>query len=126
MSDARRILLVDDDPAVRAALAFSLELDGFVVESFEDGEALARRPPHPDDACLVLDYRLPGMNGLALLGLLRSRGVRLPAVLITSNPTRSICKAVAEAGAELIEKPLLCDGLNRRIKALVAGAASAG
>jgi len=120
MTRARRILLVDDDPAIRSSLAFALGLEGFEVEAFESGEALAARGAQPDDACLVLDYRLPGLDGLSTLALLRSRDVRLPAVIITSNPTRAIRNRAAEAAASLIEKPLLCDELSEQIRALIA------
>ena len=124
MREAPRILLVDDDPAVRSSLAFALELEGFEVETFETGELLTMRESRPGDACLVLDYRLPGMNGLCLLEQMRSRGIRLPAVIITSNPTRSIRRSVAQIGAELIEKPLLCDALSKGIKSLISSQAA--
>ena len=120
MSDAKRILLVDDDPAIRSSLAFSLGLEGFEVEAFESGEAFVERQPQADDACLVLDYRLPGLDGLALLTLLRSRGMNLPAVIITSTPSRQVRAAATDAGAALVEKPLLCDARSRRINALIA------
>lgn len=119
MMSVPRILLVDDDPAVCKSLQFSLELEGFDVATFESGEALANEQRIPEHGCLVLDYRLPGMTGLALLGLLRSRGVRLPAVIITSNPNRSLRKAAADAGATLIEKPLLTDALTASIRSLI-------
>jgi DNA-binding response OmpR family regulator len=120
MSDAKRILLVDDDPAIRSSLAFSLGLEGFEVEAFESGEAFVERQPRANDACVVLDYRLPGLDGLALLTLLRSRGMNLPAVIITSTPSRQVRAAATDAGAALVEKPLLCDALSRRINALIA------
>ena len=119
MSDAPRILLVDDDPAIRSSLTFALGLEGFEVEAFESGEALAERGALPDDACLVLDYRLPGLDGLSTLALLRSRDVRLPAIIITSNPNRAVREGAAKAGAGLIEKPLLCDALSEPIRALI-------
>lgn len=119
MNRARRILLVDDDPAIRSSLTFALELEGFEVESFASGEALAERTAQPDDACLVLDYRLPGLDGLSTLALLRSSGVRLPAIIITSNPSRTVRSSAADAGAALIEKPLLCDALSRHIRMLI-------
>ncbi|WP_324749421.1 response regulator [Sphingomonas sp. LY54] len=118
-SDCPRILIVDDDAALRSALTFSLELEGFAVEAFESGEALVARGPVPDPGCLVLDYHLPGMDGLALLALLRARGVALPALIITSLPTRSLAARAAAAGAAIIEKPLLCDALAAAIRAAV-------
>ena len=119
MNAAQRILLVDDDPAIRSSLVFALELEGFEVEAFATGESLVERAQRPEDACLVLDYRLPGRDGLSTLAALRSRGVRLPAVIITSNPTRWIRNEAADAGAILVEKPLLCDALSQSIRTLV-------
>jgi FixJ family two-component response regulator len=120
MTNPNRILLVDDDPAVRSSLAFALELEDFEVETFESGELLAERGLLPGDACLVLDYKLPGLDGLSLLRQLRASGVRLPAVLITSNPTERLRRATVAADAALIEKPLLCDALSRSIRSLIA------
>ena len=116
------LLLVDDDPAVRAALQFSLELEGFEVETFASAEALATRDNRTDHACLVLDYRLPGIDGVTLLNLLRERGETCPAVIITSNPTLAIRQRIGTAGAVLIEKPLLTNGLTAAIRALVGRA----
>lgn len=119
MSRIPRILLVDDDPAIRSSLSFALELEGFEVDAFETGHALVARDAHPDEACLVLDYRLPDTNGLSLLRQLRARGTQLPAVIITTNPSKATRNAAAELGADLVEKPLLCDALSESIKALV-------
>lgn len=118
------LLLVDDDPAVRASLQFSLELEGFEVEAFESGERLVERTNRASPSCLVIDYRLPGIDGLALLALLRNRGETCPAILITTNPPRSLRARVAGAGAVLIEKPLLSDGLTTAIRRLIQDAAT--
>lgn len=106
-----RIFLVDDDPAVRASLQFALELEGFSVDAYESGEALAGRDDLPADGCLILDYRLPGMDGLTLLALLRRREVAMPAVLITSNPKAALRKRAADAGVPIVEKPLMGNAL---------------
>jgi FixJ family two-component response regulator len=111
-------LLVDADPGIRASLKFSLELEGFTVEGFESGESLADLPAFPDAACLVLDYRLPGIDGLTLLALLRRKGATQPAVLITGLASRAVRARAAEAGAVVIEKPLLCDALSAAIRSL--------
>lgn len=116
MPDSRRILLVDDDPGIRESLKFSLELEGFAVEVFESGESLADLPGFPDASFLVLDYRLPGLDGLTLLALLRRKGVNQPAVLITGLSSRAIRVRAAEAGVLVIEKPLLCDALSAAIR----------
>ena len=120
-----KILLVDDDPAVRASLAFSLEIEGFLIETFDCGEDLAAKTEFPEKGYLVLDYRLPGMDGLSLLKILRSRGVDLPAVLITSAPDRRVRSRAAEAGAAIIEKPLFGDLLSATLRAGLAAPAKA-
>jgi FixJ family two-component response regulator len=125
MPSRPKILLVDDDPAVRASLAFSLELEGFLIETFDCAEELAGRSDLPGHACLVLDYRLPGMDGLTLLKALRRRGIDLPAILITSAPSRGLRSRAAEAGAEVVEKPLLCDALTAAVRAALTAEARA-
>ena len=119
MSTSPLLVLVDDDPAVCASLQFSLELEGFVVKPFDSGEALMEQSDLASPSCLVLDYRLPGMDGLSLLQALRERGESCPAVIITSNPTRSIRQRTINAGAVLIEKPLLSDGLTAAIRSVI-------
>lgn len=119
MTFTPKIVLVDDDPAVRASLQFSLELEGFEVQTFESGEALLEQEIMVQDGCLVLDYRLPGIDGLTLLARLRQRGVTLPAVFITTSPTRTVRARASDAGATLIEKPLLCDALTGAIRSLI-------
>ncbi len=115
------LLLVDDDPAVLASLQFSLELEGFAVDAFESGETVMARTKLARHACLVLDFRLPGIDGLSLLTLLRERGETCPAVIITSNPTRAMRQRTTESGAVLIEKPLLSDSLTTAIRELIHG-----
>ena len=119
MTSAPMLLLVDDDPAVLASLIFSLELEGFEVAAFDSGETLIAQAELANPACFVIDYRLPGIDGLSLLRVLRERGETCPAVIITSNPNRSVRQRATDAGAVLIEKPLLSDGLTFAIRRLI-------
>jgi len=113
------VFVVDDDSAVRLALAFALDLAGFPVETFESGEALLLRDP-PENCCLVIDERLPGVSGLETLRQLRARHVDLPAILVTSHPKPAFREAAAAAGAPILEKPLLGDTLIAAINAAIA------
>lgn len=110
------ILLVDDDPAVRAAITFALEVEGFAVESFASAEGALALGSARTAACAVLDLRLPGMGGLALLASLRRLAHGIPAVIITSNASKQLREQVAVSGAILIEKPLLCDAMVETIR----------
>lgn len=105
------VLVIDDDPAVRNSLKFALEIEGFCVRVYRTGAELLDDKELPLRGCLVVDYNLPGMNGLDLLALLHKRNIKLPAILITTHPTAMIRDRAASAGVYLIEKPLLTDTL---------------
>lgn len=100
------VIVVDDDAAVRRALAFALDLEGFRVETYESGEALLLRDAPVAPGCLVLDERLPGVSGLETLRQLRIRAVDLPAIFVTSHPRPAFRNAAAAAGVPILEKPL--------------------
>ena len=109
------VLIVDDDAAVRSALKFALEVEGFRVRLYPGPEALLADLALPCCGCLVVDYRMPVMDGLALVETLRERQVSMPAILITSRANNQLRTVAARVGIlQVLEKPL-SDG------ALVAG-----
>ncbi|MBI2260738.1 MAG: response regulator [Caulobacterales bacterium] len=114
------VFLVDDDPAVAHAVQFSFDLEGLDVRNFRDAETLLASGSLPDKGCLVLDYHLPGVDGLELLDRLRANGVRMPAVLITTNPRTNLRVRAAAAGVPIIEKPLLTDALLTAVRSALA------
>jgi FixJ family two-component response regulator len=119
---AATVFIVDDDDAVRRALAFALELAGFTVETFESGEALLLRAPPLAPGCLVIDERLPGVSGVDTLRQLRARHVELPAMLITSHPKPGLRSQAAEIQAPILEKPLQAQTLIDAIRDALAAA----
>jgi two-component system response regulator FixJ len=110
------ILIIDDDPAVRNSLKFALEVEGFAVRAYPTGGELLSEADLPDNGCLVVDYKLPEMNGLDLLSELRRRNIGLPAILVTTHPNSAVRNRAALAGVPLIEKPLLNDTLFQGIR----------
>jgi two-component system, LuxR family, response regulator FixJ len=110
------LIVVDDDAAVRHSLKFALEMDGFAVWLYADAREVLDEPNLPTYGCLLIDYFLPDMNGLQLLATLRSRGVVLPAFLVTGHPSLALRRRVGQAGIRLVEKPLIGDGLADMIR----------
>jgi FixJ family two-component response regulator len=109
------VLLVDDDPAIRSSLKFALELEGFDVRTFALPEEILAADL-PLRGCIVVDYYLPGQDGLELLGQLKARHVSLPAILITSNPAENVRRRASSAGVAIIEKPLLSNALSDAVR----------
>ena len=99
------ILVVDDDAAVRHALGELMESAGFAVCAFSNGHDLLNEASLPAIGCLVVDYHLPEMNGLELVSALRGRGVSIPAILFTGNPTKYVRDRAAAIAVLVVEKP---------------------
>jgi two-component system response regulator FixJ len=98
--------LIDDDAAVRHAVAFLLTTSGFAVRVYESAvtflDALASVQP----GCIVTDVRMPGMDGLTLQKELKARGVFLPVVVITGHGDVPLAvQAMKEGAVDFIEKP---------------------
>lgn len=115
----RSVLVVEDDPAVCGAVAFALRAEGYQVTTCaRSDEAMALALEEPP-ACLVVDYLLPDMDGLALIGALRRRGVMPAAVLVTTNPDLQCRRRAAKANVPIVEKPLIGDALSLQITRLL-------
>ncbi|MDZ4373164.1 MAG: response regulator [Phenylobacterium sp.] len=110
------VIVVDDDAAVRRALAFTLDLEGFQVETFESGEALLLQSLESPIDCVVIDERLPGVAGIEALRQFRARRPTTPTILVTSHPKPMLRAAAAEAGIPILEKPLTGETLVAAIR----------
>jgi two-component system, LuxR family, response regulator FixJ len=114
------VLVVDDDPAVRNSLKFSLELDGFAVRLYASGRELLDDPHLPPYGCLVVDQVMPGLLGLDVVAALRDRGISSPAILITPHATPKVRQSAATAGVAVIEKPFFGNTLIDAIRDALA------
>ena len=101
------VIVVDDDAAVRNSLKFALELEGLSVHLFKDGAELLAEPDLPRGGCFVIDYNMPGMTGIELMGKLRQRRINNPAILIASRISDDLYGRAAWSGfCKVLEKPL--------------------
>ncbi len=101
------IQLVDDDAAVREALALLIGTVGLRVQSWADPAVFLERMDREAIGAIVLDVRMPGIGGLAVLEQLVAVGVDQPVVLLTGHGTVEMCRRAFKAGAaEFLEKPV--------------------
>jgi two-component system, OmpR family, response regulator MprA len=115
-----KVLVVDDDPAVRQALDRALRFSGYQTELAGDGNgALAAHAQQPADA-LVLDVAMPRMDGLEVCRRLRSAGDGVPILLLTARAAVDERVAGLDAGADdYLVKPFALEELLARIRALL-------
>jgi two-component system, OmpR family, response regulator MprA len=115
-----RILVVDDDRAVRESLRRSLAFNGYTVDLAQDGqEALEMITSERPDA-LVLDVMMPRMDGLQVCRHLRSTGDDLPILVLTARDSVSERVAGLDAGADdYLPKPFALEELLARMRALL-------
>lgn len=107
-----RICVLDDDADVLQSLRFLLETHGFTVRTFGDAAALLETIDPAEVDCLVVDYKMPRINGLEVAARLRQRHMTAPVILITGYPDRSLEARAAAAGIEhILLKPHLEDSL---------------
>jgi two-component system, OmpR family, response regulator MprA len=121
-----RVLIADDDRAIRESLARALELEGYDVATVVDGvEALTRARRESFDA-LVVDVMMPGVDGLAVCRVLRAEGDRTPVLMLTARVETPDRVAGLDAGADdYLPKPFELDELFARLRALLRRAAPA-
>ena len=105
-SDQRLVHLVDDDAAIRRSVGFMLKTSGHRVETYESGDELLRNSSKHSSGCILLDIRMPGMDGLEVQQALQEKGVILPVIIMTGHGDVSLAVKAMKAGAvDFIEKP---------------------
>ena len=105
-ADLPLVHLVDDDGAVRRSAGFTLKTSGYQVRSYESGVDLLKNPGELDQGCILLDIRMPGMDGLEVQQALKDKGVTLPVIIMTGHGDVTLAVRAMKAGAiDFIEKP---------------------
>lgn len=105
-SEGRLIHLVDDDAGIRRSVGFMLKTSGHRVETYESGTDLLKKSGSLDEGCILLDIRMPGMDGLEVQQALQNKGVNLPVIIMTGHGDVGLAVRAMKAGAvDFIEKP---------------------
>jgi two-component system response regulator FixJ len=113
----KAVFVVDDDAAVRQGLRFMLRAAGYSVEALPSARSFLEDYDPRRGGCLLLDVRMPQMNGLELQQQLNLRGWRIPVIFISGHGTVPLAIAAMKAGAfDFIEKPLREDALLESIE----------
>ena len=115
------IHLIDDDAAVRDGLALLIGTVGLRVQSWADPQVFITQFDRQSIGAIVLDVRMPGISGLAVLDTLVAQGVDHPVIMLTGHGTVEMCRRAFKSGAaEFLEKPVndeqLIDALQNAVR----------
>lgn len=109
--------VVDDDPAIRSALTASLEIRGLTVKNYESAENFLDSYEDDQIGCLVLDIRMPGLNGLELQQILVKKNYTIPIIFVTGHGDVPMSvKALKNGAVDFLEKPYRQEILQERIE----------
>ncbi len=121
--DEKAVYIVDDDEAVRKALTRSLEQRGYSVRTYASAEDFLGSYQHAAPGCLVLDVRMPGINGLELQEILAEKNIPLPIIFITGHGDIPMSVRAMKTGAvDFLEKPYPVEMLVERIDSALGAA----
>lgn len=106
MTDKRLVHLIDDEDAVRRSASFLLKTSGYDVRAYPSGVAFLKEARHPDHGCILLDVRMPEMDGLEVQRELNERGVALPVIVLTGHgDVVTAVTAMKQGAIDFLEKP---------------------
>ena len=106
MRTEKLVHIVDDDDSVRRSVAFMLKHAGYRVESYASGIEFLKEAKHAERGCVLLDVRMPEMDGLEVQQEMASRGIDMPVVILTGHGDVGVAVKAMRAGAiNFIEKP---------------------
>ncbi|MFG1643511.1 response regulator transcription factor [Amycolatopsis sp. NPDC049252] len=115
-----RVLLADDDRAIRESLVRALDLEGYHVTEVTDGVSALATARKDDFDVLILDVMMPGVDGLGVCRVLRAEGDQTPILMLTARVETADRVAGLDAGADdYLPKPFELDELLARLRALL-------
>lgn len=121
MTSGSKVFLVDDDPSVRKALTRLLSSFGYRVEAFSSAEEFLAQRIDEEDACLVLDVRMPGLDGMQLQNQLTEMNSSTPIIFITGHGDIPMSVRAMKAGAvDFLPKPFEADALLAAVQSAIS------
>lgn len=115
------IYVVDDDPEVGLALGRLLRSAGFAVQSFTSAEAFFFEHPAPQAGVVILDVRMPGIDGPQVQAILEARGAAMPVLFLSAvDDPRIHEEVIARGAAGWLTKPVEAEVLLSRVAELLA------
>lgn len=120
-ADAEAIYIVDDDPAVRDALSVLFNMEGFIVETFSDGDTFVQSASKTVPACVMLDVHMPGRSGIEILKALNADNYPAPIFIISGQGDIPMAvEAIRNGAFDFIEKPFSADTVLERVRESIA------
>ena len=121
MNKSSAVILLDDDPSMRRSLSLALTLAGYEVQSYASAGELFEALDPAQPGCLLLDLKMPGLDGLEVQEELRARGCMLPVIFISAfADIPSTVRAMKAGAVDFVEKPFSKDALVSRIEEALA------
>ncbi|MDG2535088.1 response regulator [Sphingomonas sp. HITSZ_GF] len=112
MSDRRLVHIIDDEDSVRNSIGFMLQTTGYSVRSWPSGAVFLRELRNVEPGCVLLDIRMPEMDGLLVQQQLSARAASMPVIVLTGHGDVTIAVKAMQAGAvDFLEKPFEADQL---------------
>lgn len=118
---AEAVYIVDDDPAVRDALSVLFNMEGYVVETFSDGDTFVQSASKSVPACVMLDVHMPGRSGIEILKALNAEHYPAPIFIISGQGDIPMAvEAIRNGAFDFIEKPFSAETVLERVKEAVS------
>lgn len=120
-ADAEAIYIVDDEPAVLDALSVLFSMEGFVVETFSDGDAFINSATKTFPACVIMDVHMPGRSGIEILKALNAENYPAPIFIISGQGDIPMAvEAIRNGAFDFIEKPFSAETVLQRVRESIA------
>jgi len=106
MLEKKRVIIVDDDPAVRESLSFLLDIHDYSADVFESGDAFLQNPINQIDCPILMDVRMPGRDGIETLTAALETNPNLKIVIMSGHADIPLAVRALKSGAvDFVEKP---------------------